>query len=200
MTKKITFLTITVGVVAAMALPTPALASWKHHGTPIQENTNGTITGNARFQSELGGMECQASASGVFLANQTTAELQSYGPHPVDSTTNCKGLGGLAFCQLHDWTPTNLPWTGHTSGNVATITTSSTHGEFTGGFCPIRASLTTPGTVTVTPNQPNTITSGQLSGTLTQHVQTPGGTQDLLTITVSGSGNIAAPNAHTYDL
>ncbi|HEX5928916.1 MAG TPA: hypothetical protein VFY48_05950 [Solirubrobacterales bacterium] len=224
MTKKLSLLGGLIAVVGALSLPSVASATWKHHGAPIQESKSGTVTGNARFQGALGGIECQATANAVFLASQTTGELQSYGAHPTNETTNCKGLGGLAFCQVHNWTATGLPWTFHTTitttmkhipeqelhkttevthqqhDNTLTVTTGQTHAQFTGGFCPIKASVSTPGSVVITPNQPTTITSGQLSGSLEQHLQTNNGQVDKELVQISGIGTIVAPNAHTYDI
>lgn len=211
---------VLLGAMAAMVLPATASATWKHHTVPIQQDQTRSITGNARFQSQLGGIECQATATGVFFAGQTTGQIKSYGADPVDETTNCKGVGGLAFCQVHNWTATELPWTFHTGKYVhkpktethetttpfvssepaLTITSGQTHAQYTGAFCPIKASLTTPGFVTVTPNQPNTITSGQLSGTLVQDLQTNSGTVDKVDVQLSGTGTISAPDAHTYDI
>jgi hypothetical protein len=224
MFNKITVLAVAAGAVAALALPATASATWKHHGVPIQNDISGSVTGKARFQGALGGIECQAIASAVFFANQTTGQIQSYGPHPGNETTECKGLGGLAPCQIHDWT-TSVPWTFHTTtttvhqhipakegeptketkhhfyDNTLTITTGETSAQFTGGiFCLIKKTVSTPGELTITPNQPNTITSGQISGTLWQDIQTNGGGVDKETITISGTGAIVAPDAHTYDI
>jgi hypothetical protein len=220
MFKKVALLGAVIGAVAAVMLPASASATWKHHTVPIQQDQTRTITGNARFQGALGGIECQGKATAVFFASQTTGQIQSYGADPVDETTNCKGLGGLAFCQVHNWTATELPWTFHTGKYVhipatethitttpfiasepnLTITTGQTHAQFTGAFCPVKASFTTPGFATITPNQPNTITSGQLKANLVQHMQTTNGTVDAVPIEVLGSLTISAPDAHTYDI
>lgn len=201
MLRKATILSLAISALAAMALPQAAPATWKHHNTAIQQNISGTVTGNARFQGSLGGIECQATATALFFAGQTTGQIESYGADPVNETTNCKGLGGLAFCQVHNWTATELPWTLHTGAeSTIVITSGQTHAQFTGAFCPVKSSITTPGTVTVTPNQPNTISSGQLSGTLEQHMQTNGGAVDKISVQISGTGNILAPNANTYSI
>jgi uncharacterized membrane protein len=129
MLKKMTVLAIAIGVVAAFALPVSASADWKHHETATQQNVTIGVTGKAKFQGGLGGVECQVTSKVTFQPG-TTGLVETFVPHPTDTTTNCRGTGGLAFCQIHDVTPfgtsnpsallsTTNPWTLHT-GNYQT--------------------------------------------------------------------------------
>jgi hypothetical protein len=201
MLKKLTVLAMAIGALAALA-PASASATWDHHTTPIDQNQQLTFSGQARFQGGLGGVECQVSSNAQFLAGQTTGNITSFVPGPTSDTVNCKGTGGLVFCQVHNVSPTSFPWVFHTVQSPASI--SITHGEIhsqaTGGFCPITAITITAGTVTATPNQPETVSSIQLSGNASVHLTTSGGSQDTENTTVSGTLSILAPNAGTYSI
>jgi hypothetical protein len=202
MLKKLTVLAMAVGVVAALALPASASATWKHHATAIQQSVQVGFTGQARFQGGLGGVECQVTSAAQFLAGQTTGNITSFTPHPTNDTTNCKGLGGLAFCQIHNVAPTTFPWVFHTvqSPVSVSVTHGQIHSQATGGFCPVNTLTITAGTVTITPNQPNTASSVTLSGSASVHLTTNNGQVDTENTTVSGSLAIEAPNAATYSI
>ncbi|HEX5927775.1 MAG TPA: hypothetical protein VFY48_00080 [Solirubrobacterales bacterium] len=201
MIKRITVLAMAAGVVAAFALPTSASASWKHHNTPVVTDVQIGITGNARFQGGLGGIECQVTARIKNFTGQTTGIIETFAPHPTSDTANCKGLGGLAFCQMHNVTPQAPNWVGHTaSATTVTVTTTEIAGDATGGFCPIKRIVLTGTTATITPNQPNTVSSGTFSGTLEADLTTNSGAVDKETVQFSGSGVIESPNANTYSI
>ncbi len=200
MLKKVIVLAMSVAAAAALALPVSAAASWKHHNTAIQQNVQVGLFGQARFQGGLGGVECQITSAAQFLAGQTTVNITSF--TPVNTTLNCKGLGGLAFCQVHEFQPTNFPWVGHTIQSPASIdvTHGEIHHQLTGGFCPVSNATVKPGTVVITPSQPNTVSSVQLSGQASVDLTTNGGTKDTENTTVAGTLSIESPNANTYSI
>ncbi len=201
MSKRVVVIAMAIGVAGALALPGPASASWKHHATPIQQNVQVGLTGSFRILTHSG-IECQITSSATFLAGQTTGNITSFTPHPTSDTMNCRALGGLMFCQIHNVAPTSFPWIFHTVQSPASI--SITHGEIhmtvTGGFCPVSALTVTAGTFTASPNQPNTASNLQLSGNANVHLTTSGGSVDTENTTVSGTLNIESPNANTYSI
>lgn len=202
MLKKMTVLAMAVGVVAAMALPASAAAQWKHHSTAIQTNTTIGVTGNARFQGGLGGVECQVTSRVKFVPG-TTGVAETFVPDPTDATTNCKGLGGLSPCQIHNLTPqTEANWPVHTNTSVMTVQVNqSITSQATGGiFCLVKHIELTQGSVTFTPNQPSTVSSAQLQGSLPVDIQTNNGTKHQENVTVSGSLSVESPNAATYSI
>ncbi len=200
MWKKTIALVIAAGL-AALVLPAASSANWKHHATDIQTDTVIGLTGNLRNQGSLGGVECQVTMR-VKLSPGTTGLVETFVPHPTSDTTNCKGLGGLSPCQMHNLTPLAPNWTIHTaSATTISLTTSDITYQLTGGiFCLVKHVVTTAGTLTLTPNQPNTISSFQVSGVLQADIQTNGGAVDKETVTMSGSLAIESPKANTYSL
>lgn len=221
MLKKLSVLAMALGAVAAMVFPAAASAEWKHHNTPITESKTIGVTGNVRFQGGLGGVECQVT-SRVRFDPGTTGVAETFVPHPTDDTTNCKGLGGLGPCQVHNVAPQAPNWTIHTVRqetkqvtnpgqaeekthqtfhDFITVTTTNITSQTTGGlFCLVKAINLTGGTTTFTPTQPNTIPSATLSGQLQAHLQTNGGATDQETVTVSGTLNVESPDANTYSI
>jgi hypothetical protein len=212
MLRKIAVLALAAGAVAALALPAGASASWKHHVTPIQNDVTLNLTGNTRFQGGLGGIECQLTPSLKFFAGQTTGIVEHNTVHPVDETTNCKGLGGFAPCQIHNLTPQmNNNWLFHTvivAGQPKIkVTTGDITYQMTGGiFCLVKhVKFTAPVEpnhfITWLPNQPNTFTSFQEHGQVELDVQTNGGGVDKETITVSGTFELEqTAEQHTYSI
>ncbi|HEX5929593.1 MAG TPA: hypothetical protein VFY48_09385 [Solirubrobacterales bacterium] len=200
MSKKITVLAVALAALAAFALPTPAAASWKHHNTAIAADVQLKLLGQARFQGESGGLECQAEAPITLEAGTTTATVGSF--FPAAETTSCKGLGGLAFCQYHEVVSTELPWAAHTRESPVRveITQKAVHGNLTGGFCPIKQFTVTAGVLTATPNQANTLSSLQLSSQADVHLQANGGTVSTELTTISGTMTVQSPNANTYSI
>ncbi len=204
MIKKIMVLAVAASAVAAVAVPASAPASWLHHGTPIQQDVQLGLTGQTRFQGALGGVECQVTSRLKLFAGQTAGTVETYAFHPTNDTANCKGLGGLAFCQYHSVSPTGLPWTMHAvedKGTPKTMTTGVTvTAQSTGGFCPMKHTALTSGSVLSTPNQANTVSSMQVSGNVQVDFQTTNGTVDKETMAVGGTSTIESPNANTYSI
>jgi hypothetical protein len=215
MLKKMTLLAMAVGALAALALPAAASAEWKKHAVPIANDVTLNFTGNARFQGGLGGVECQLTPSLLFEAAglKTTGKVEQFTAHPTDETTNCKGLGGLSSCQIHNLTPQmNNGWVFHTVTVAGQPKIKVTNGDITsqatgGIFCLVKhITLTAPVEpnhfVTLLPNQPNTFTSGQIHGQLEADIQTNGGGVDKETVTVSGTFELenTALESHTYSI
>jgi len=204
MLKRLAVLAMAIGAMAAFGMPASATANWKHHNTEIQQNVQIGLTGQVKFSTGLGEGECQFTAQAKFFPGQTTGALETFVPHPTDSTTNCKGYGGYAPCQTHNLSPQVPNWTIHTgsSGGTAVIliTTQPLTATPTGAFCPGKHILFTAGTIVATPNQANTFSSLALSGTLLTHKQTNNGVVDTENVTMSGLLNVVAPNANTYSI
>ncbi len=207
MFRKAMVLGMAVGVVAALALPASASATWKHHNTSIVENVQLGWTGNMRFQGSMGGIECQITSRIKFLAGQAAGTVETLVPHPTNETTNCKGLGGLAFCQIHDTTPQAPNWTLHAGfetpggtkhASAATLTAQDMQSQLTGGFCPIKHIRVTAGNIGLIPNQPTTVSSGALSGSLQLDLQTNAGEVHKETLAITGQAQIESPNQNTY--
>jgi hypothetical protein len=196
MLKRMTVLAMAVGMLAALALPSAASAAWGHNGADITQDVDVELTGQARFQSQLGGVECQVKSTVTFFAGQTTGAADTFVPEPTSDTTNCKGLGGLAFCQIHGVSPTQLPWTIHTAGaDTISVTSGEIHSSATGGFCPVSSLTITSGTVTAQVDNPTAVSTATLSGTLVTHV---GGSAQNSTI--SGTLHVVGGNAGTYEI
>jgi len=202
MFKKMTVLAMAVGVVAALALPASASADWKHHQTAIQQNQQIGLTGNIRFQGGLGGVECQVTSAVTFEPG-TSGFISSFVPEPTSDTANCKGLGGLVGCQVHNVAPTGFPWPVHTEANGSIdIEHGEIHSQSTGFFCPVKNITITEGTVVATPNEADTADNVQIHGKADVHLQTNSGVTHEEETTVSSNPTIAieAPNANTYSI
>lgn len=226
MFKRTTLLALALGVMAAIVMPAAASAAWKHHQVAIQQNVQINFTGNVRFDTGNGSAECQFKMNVQFLAGQTTGNLNTLAPHPTSDTANCKGLGGYAFCQAHNFTLQEMPWTFHTAqaetttitvdgpnpGEVTVkgtgvfhqgfvITTRSIKAQATGAFCPGKEIHFTAGTLTALANQPNTFSSVQLNGGLLTHKLTNTGVTDTEVVKVTGLLEIENPEQrNTYSL
>jgi hypothetical protein len=215
MSKKTMILAL-VGALGVMFIPDSAGASWKHHDTSIVQNVQLGLTGNVRFQTELGTVECQVTSRAKFLAGQTTGTVETFVPHPTDTTANCRGLGGLAFCQYHNLTPQAPNWTIHTAAyqttQLQTTGTGEPHlssvvetiqdiaAETTGGFCPWKQVKITAGTVGWVPRQAATVSTVDLNGTLVVDIEHLGGETTKTHALVSGALQIEAPNQGTYSV
>jgi hypothetical protein len=204
MFKKMTVLAMAVGIVAAMALPATAGASWKHNKVPIQANVQLPFTGtNVKFESKKlnGGLGCQVTSQVQFKAAQTTATAESFKAHPTSDTANCFGTGALAFCQIHKLQPQEgIQWVVHTgAGTTITITHGEIKSEATGAFCPFGADPTIlnvsvkAGTVTGTADA-HKVSTITLSGQA--HVVTPIGEDNEATV----SGLLHLEQAPTYEI
>ncbi len=204
MFKKIAVLAMAAGVLAALALPTSASAAWKHHQEQIPQNVQLNLTGSLSFATGFGSAVCQAAAKVTFLAGQTKGVIDTWGPHPTNETTDCKGTGGAVGCQSHNLAPLAPNWTFHTSSSeglaVLLITTQDITSQPTGAFCPVKQLRLTAATLVATPNQPNTVTSLQLSGTLVTDKETSSGVMDEGATQIGGTLEIESTNRHTYSL
>ncbi len=183
MFKKITVLAMAVGIVAAFALPASAGAAWKHKGQAIEQSVSLGLTGKAAFTGTIGGVECQVTSAARFDPG-TTGLIQTFVAHPTDATTNCKGIGGLAACQIHNLTPTGLAphgagWVIHTSqkagqSNTIEITVGDIHSTPTGGFCPLEFITLTGATILAHGEETPRVTNLSLSGSMQADLQTKG--------------------------
>jgi hypothetical protein len=203
MLKKLIVLAMVIGVVAGLALPASASAAWKHHATPLQQNAQVGLTGTVRFSGNLGGVECQITSRTNFLAEQTTALVETFVAHPTSDTANCHGTGGLFKCQIHNLTPQFAAnWTAHTvqSPVSVSVTTTTIHSQATGAFCPVTTISLTAGSVTFTPDLAETVSQVSEAGNLQAHLTTTNGTVDTETVATSGTLTIEFPNAKTYSL
>jgi hypothetical protein len=207
MFKKTMVLAMALGVVAAFALPATASATWKHHGTAIQQDVQFGLTGNFGTTSQVGGVQCQITANVQLTAGTTTGHVQTFAPHPTSPTANCVGKGPTAFCQFHTVEPTGLPWSLHTTGTVSNPTIQLTHGDIhmqmTGGFCPYKFITKTAASWVLTPNPANgnTVTSFSLTGSGESHYYNePGGPQTTAPEQTTGSWSVEAPNSGTYSI
>ena len=229
MLKKMLALAMAAGVLGVVGMPAVASADWKHKDEIIQENITYTIgafsaTGNVRFFGTLGGFECEVT-SNVLLEPGTTGTIKTFQPDPASGgtdTSRCKGLGGLAFCQVHNLTPQVPNWQFHTAtwqtkqkgtlqggthptiggtahNEAVAVTIQSVHGQPTGAFCPDVTTVSlTAGTVGIIPTTP--ITEAQLNGILQVHYTTGSGGTDSEDVIVSGTGQVEAPNSGTYSI
>ncbi len=197
MLRKTIVLAMVIGVGGALALPTTAPAFWKHGQTPIQQNVQVGLTGQVRFQGGLGGIECQITSAAQFLAGQTTGNITSFTPHPTNDTTNCKGLGGLAFCQIHNVGPTGFPWVTHWSLSSIDLTHGQIHLGGTGGFCPVSGITITAGTIAIT-RTGIIFVQFHVTGTVVIHLTTSGGAVDTENATAGGTLSVESPNSGTY--
>jgi uncharacterized membrane protein len=166
MFKKITVLAMAIGAVAAFVLPASASAVWTHgHSQVVTQNKTLGLTGQIEFKSHAigGGVVCQVTSQVDFFGNSTTGAITTFTPHPTSATANCKGQGGLAFCEIHNVTPTGLSphpvgaagWEIHTTGTAQEpdiqITYGEIHSQTSGGFCPTKRVTVTGGTITAIP-------------------------------------------------
>ncbi len=200
MLKKITVLAMAVGVLAALALPTAASASWKHHQTPIQQNVTLDLTGFALFEGALGSVKCQITSQATFLAGQTTGIAHTFDAHPGDETQNCDAGGALNPCQIHNLTPQqNVNWTFHTGAfqtvtnihngtqttfgsqfqKAAIVTADTIESQSTGGvFCMVQRIVIHPETIGLIEHgggqDGDTISELEINGTAKVTVQTNG--------------------------
>ncbi len=199
MFKKTIVLAMAVGTVAAFASPTSASAVWGHKSTAIQQSATIGLTGTLKFTSESGGVvECQVTY-GIVLEPGSTGKVESLGlDNKGTATDKCKTGGNLSKCQVHEFQPTELPWTVHLSSfDTIRIEAGEIHVSITGSECPITKFTTTPGSVFATTSTPHVIGGTlTLSGNLQQDVFAGG----KAAVTVGGSLTVEAPNSGTYEL
>jgi hypothetical protein len=223
MLRKMTVLAMAIGVVAAFALPASASASWKHHGVAIQVDKDISLTGKFRTQAGIGGIECQVTTTVTFFAGQTTGIIDTFDVHPQDETTDCKGLGGLAPCQIHNLTPQqNTNWSFHTEAwqtvtavqgqqttfgathqKALVITPQTLQYQMTGGiFCLVKKvqyHLNKIGLTEEGPGDGNTITNLDVNGSALSTTETNSGALDQEETLIQGTLQVEPPNQNTYD-
>ncbi|HEX5928152.1 MAG TPA: hypothetical protein VFY48_02055 [Solirubrobacterales bacterium] len=220
MLRKITVLATALGVVAMMAVPGGASGNWKHHQTPIQEDVQFGLTGKIRTDASYVGIECQVTTRVKLTAGSTTGHVETFSPHPTSDTANCVGMGGYAFCQIHNMAPQAVNWTLHTapwqttqiggSGTqhqtAITIETQSVTFQMTGGFCP-GGPFTVhylPSTVgaTCVPESCQTLTGFAMNGVVPVQLTTKegAGPTDSGESTFSGSVEIEGGSKNTYSI
>jgi hypothetical protein len=193
MFKKVMMLAVAAAALAAFVIPATASAEWTHNHQSLVGNANIEVTGQAKFQGEVGFVECQTKAIAQLTGGTTTADVQAFevdvqGTETV--TDNCSVGGGLLSLQCTDVssvTTAGIPWTAHaTSTKTVAVTTGTIQNHLHGGFfCPKTIQLT-PGTVHITASTENTWTTGELSGEL-QADPSIGGPQQVI---ITGHGTI----------
>ncbi len=199
-------LAMSVGLLAALALPHTAPAAWKHHKTVIQKDVQIGLTGQVRVASGAGGVECQITSRVKFLQGQTTGTVETFAQDNGTVTQRCKGTGALGGCQVHELKVVGLPWVLHTS--AANQTGDGTKhpdrieikaGEITstlqGAFCLTVHVSATVGTIFATPDKIETASSVGLSGAFKIHVA--GLEEDGK---ASGTLQIEEPDQATYSI
>jgi hypothetical protein len=194
MFKKVMMLAVAAAALVAFAIPATASANWQDHNTALQANANIQVTGQAKFQGEVGNVECQTVSAVQLTSGTTTADVSTFEVDVTGTETvtdNCQVGGGLASLGCTDVatvTTAGLPWTAHaTSTQTVAVTTGTIQNHLHGGFfCPKTIQLT-PGTVHITTTTASTWTEGQLSGTL-QADPSIGSPQN---VTVSGTGAVS---------
>ncbi len=182
MLKKITLLAMAVGMLAAFALPAAASASWTKHDKELKAGETGVIseiTGTAiKFTSvATGGVSCHTVGAATLTGGTTTGFLTKFEPL-TSATASCTTSGLLATegCVVEKVTSTELPWIIHNNTPTTTISVTTrtidielrkTNAAKENVACPkFAGSDITPGTVTLTPDNAETISTLTLSGTL----------------------------------
>lgn len=187
-----------VVAVAALALPATASATWQHHNTQLQQNSLIELTGQFKYQGQVGNIECQVVVPAQLIAGTTTANISAFDVDIQGSETvtdNCQVGGGLANLGCTDVkavTDEGLPWVAHaTSTQTIAITTGIIQTDLHGGiFCP-KVLQNTGGTLHLTMSTANTWVAGQLSGELLVHAG--GGSQNM-----TYTGQLSLTPASTY--
>ncbi len=201
MLKKTAILAGVASFVALLALPSGAAASWKDSGVNLANNAVIGLTGTYRVEGGGGGFECQIT-SRVTLEPGTTGKMETFVPHPLNETENCDQKDDTGACVIHDVTPMNLPWTIHTAtASTISITMGAITATTTGLFCITDHVMSTPNTITATPDQTIGMSSVALGGNLQYDERTPStGTVHKRAAGVSGTLTIEGTNKLTYDL
>ncbi len=207
MLKKNALLVMALGLLVAFVLPTAALASWVDNGVALKvgENPRIALTGTAiKYNSvATGGVTCQMVSEFELTGGATTGAINILEPQ-VSATTSCTthGVPAAEGCFPEKVTATELPWIIHnnTPATTISVTTKTIDIELRktpGGVsspCPkFAGSDLTAGTVTATPDNPATMSTLTLSGTLLAH---PGG----VPVSISGTLDILASSIKTYGL
>lgn len=188
--RKITILAV---VVAALAIPATASATWTDNHVAINQNQAIQFTGQFKLASNVGSIECQVVLDGQLLSGQTTGLVQQFDVDAEEPkqeekiTKKCAlggGLVGVGCKGVINYVVTGEPWTFHAvSTQTIAITTNTLEFLLEGGaFCPDAVDLT-PGTIHIQTTTQNTWSAGQFSGQLQSMV----GVQNTGNATITGS-------------
>lgn len=186
-------LPVLIGAVAigAFLLPSAAFGQAKnatHNGVQLSKSVTVTGSGTASFTSAQGGMSCSGANQEVLLEPGSTGKSTGIG---LFQTSSCTYSGVLdTLCGVVDkHEATGLPYVGHgtkTEGKYTIVVTDiHLHGGGTGIFCP---DITLSGDVFATPDNPHSISSFTLSGSL----------ESNLGSNVTVSGEVSGHPAKTY--
>jgi hypothetical protein len=196
MIRKMMVLGMAVGTMAALALPAPAAANWKHHAQAIASNVSLGFTGEVWFaEKAFGEIKCQITSEAQFTANTTTGHLKTFLPHPTGAATDCKGEGVFKNCQIQDVKADGLFWQFHTvvigGQPKGQLTTGDVTVTTTGLFCFVKT-VTLKGSqnVTVIPNQPETVSWVQPHAQLQAQITTTDNQLHTTTVQVGGKLDI----------
>lgn len=201
MFKKAVVLAVAAAALAALAIPATASAKWAHTTPPngvikdLEANVKITVTGQAKFQGQVGSVECAFISHTQLTANQTTAHAQfevNNGGKANDEA-ECSVGGGLVTVGCTDAEQVTieggteaLPWHAKAeSQTTIAVSTKAIQNHLTGGaLCPKTIQLT-PGTVHLKAGQ-NWFKTGELSGNLQAHIVG----QASQAVTVAGTGHV----------
>lgn len=224
---KKSLLALVVLALAIMGLASSVMAA--EDGVVKDVTTNESIAtgtklhfvGWAKFQGELGGIECHVTSE-VEATSASTGKVTNFS---VPDVTKCTRNGGLTLCTLTSVTADNLPYSLTATKTDFDVSDGTAVGggpiritnAFTGSFCAIAgtSSLTFPSGVTLKPLKAGTrtitntlghlgelaaageaIAGAELSGT--GKIDKPGGGEE--TITASGQLELAEGARGTYKL
>jgi hypothetical protein len=171
--KKMTMLVVGAAALVALGVPAGASAQWTDNHATLAANAAFQLTGQWKFQGEVGSVECQVTSAGQLTSGTTTGNLQSFAVDQANGKTvaeNCTIGGGLVIVgctTVSSVTSAGFPWGIHLqSTQTIDITTGTMQNHLNGGmFCPKTLQLT-PGTVVLHMEQQDTWTQGQITGEL----------------------------------
>jgi len=169
-------------------------AAWEDNGTPISSSATVQLTGSWTF---AGSYECPNLVIGLELNPAGTGSVTSFG---FEDTSKCKVItayAALGCKQLTAHTATNLPWAIVNNGTNVSITQFDLDETVTGmGLCasgiPLTIGAYKSSPLTLTPDNLNSISSFQISGSL----QTSTGTVRP----ISGTLSVLPSDIGTYGL
>jgi hypothetical protein len=186
---------------AAVALAIPAGASaWYDAGVEVTSNKVITATGSAKFEGEIGSVNCTkgVDAEGTLFASSDNGQITKF--EVTSPETNCDVEGGLktlgctSLSSAIATTPGTTPWPvdGITASDDATVTNVVIDNTLTGGvFCP--KTFTLEGSTTMSFDNPKAIKTITLGGTLLL-------TSSVGNQNVNVTGTLAVTPSGTYGL
>ncbi len=206
MSKKLALLAIGAGMLAALALPHTAPAAWKHHKTVIQKDAQIGLTGQVRIAGKTGGVECQITTRVKLQQGQTKGTVETFAQDDGTVTQRCKGTGGLAGCQVHEFKALALPWTLNTSAANQTgdgtkhpdrieILAGEVTSTIAGAFCVGVHVSATSAPIYAVPDKVETVSQFTFSGSRLVHVA---GVEEVGQ--VHGTLQVEEPDQATYSI